>query len=56
MQGFEEFARDTLMRGFSVPASALAALQAAEAKLPAPAARQGSTDSDQRVPVLSCLT
>ena len=53
MQGFEAFAQDTLLQGFSVPSSAHDALQSAEAKLTPPAVRQASDDSgasgDQRV-------
>jgi hypothetical protein len=53
MQGFEAFAQETLLQGFSVPSSAHDRLQAAEAKLAPPVVRQASDDSgasgDQRV-------
>lgn len=53
MQGFEAFAQETLLQGFSVPSSARDALQSAEAKLVPPVVRQASDDSgasgDQRV-------
>lgn len=45
LEGFEAYARNTLMRGFSIPPAGIAALQAAEAAMPPPVVRQNSSGS-----------
>lgn len=54
LQGFEDYARNTLLQSFSIPPAGIAALQAAQAAMPPPVVRQNSSGSggasdDQRV-------